>query len=84
MIYPSIVGNHVPDVSGRLKSAHHYDFDLDEWTVFTLAERFYNSSNYTGHNANESRFTSTLSSLDEGEFIWFDWVIYEKRNEGRR
>ena len=57
--------------------AHHYDFDLDEWTVFTLAERFYNSSNYTGYNANESRFNIDASSLDEGEFIWFDWVIYE-------
>ena len=78
VIYPSIIGNHVPDVEWKAEiRAHHYDFDLDEWTVFTLAERFYNSSNYTGYNANESRFNIDASSLDEGEFIWFDWVIYE-------
>ena len=60
VIYPSIIGNHVPDVEWKAEiRAHHYDFDLDEWTVFTLAERFYNSSNYTGTTPTSLGLTST-------------------------
>ncbi len=82
VIYPSIIGNQNPRAKWDAEiRVHQYDFDRNHWTTSTLMERSYQSSTYTGYDAEQSRFNVDVSTLDENGLLLFDWVVYENGTE---